>query len=289
MKKIILLSAIAAFLTLPAAPGLAYVPEPVTLTDGNATAYFDGYIHSSGAALAGWWKDWKVDGQDNLYQARMCYRDNATATDNRQRTWVVKTPVIGSTAMDRNGDGNNDTLSIQRMNDSLFINELFTLDGLDEGSGRSTMNWQATFVNWSAETLNLSFFQFLDFDLGNISDNELSQHSAGDPFYTQWDDSSMVAILLTPDAGHWYSGSPGCPYSFQMRFGSMDLNDIAANNGAGDVGWLFQWDVSLAPGGSFNAGSHYEAAPVPVPGAIWLLGGGLGALLAGRRRHDRKV
>lgn len=75
---------------------------PVTLTDGNSTAFFDSYVHprNSAVTINGYWRDWTVDGTDNLFQSRIGVRGLGP---------LVTMNVDSSGVADTNSDGNDDT------------------------------------------------------------------------------------------------------------------------------------------------------------------------------------
>jgi len=57
------------------------------------------------------------------------------------------------------------------------------------------------------------------------------------------------------------------------------------------VGWIFQWDLTLAAnGGSFRIDREYNMAPVPEPATMLLFGTGLvGLMLTGSHKKRKKI
>ena len=186
-----------ALLGVAAGEGIA---SPVTLTDGNSTAFFDSYVHprNPDVTINGYWRDWTVDGTDNLFQSRISVRGFGS---------LVTMDVDSSEVSDTNSSGYNDTFSIQRSSDWLQVDSRFSLLGGTDGSGRSTINWMTDFINTSGEEQTLTLFHMVDFDLGSAADDEYGQ-MLNNNLARQWDDLTMVSMAMAQEVDHYYCGTP---------------------------------------------------------------------------------
>lgn len=276
----------------------------IVLTDGNSSVSFKNYDFTNRAGnlvkVRGYWKDWNMDGADNLSKSKTCFKIGTG--DNRVGGNLLTMEVTGQGAFDLNFDGQTDTYSIMRMDrdNGLAVNTVYTLRGGAAGSIESHMNVETTFTNNTDSVMNLSLFQTLDFDLGTTVEYDRSNPGpymaqAGNEYgvaysdmaAVQWDETITVSIM-NQAVDSWYLGTPMCRGRYFHN--NPDAEHLPNNESFGpdDVGWIFEWNIELAAnGGTAQINSSYDMAPVPVPASILLLGAGIMGLV-GMRKRNRK-
>ncbi|MFK7759639.1 MAG: hypothetical protein AB8C13_06810, partial [Phycisphaerales bacterium] len=240
-----------------------------TLSDENSSASFD---TNSGQV------NWLVDGVNQLFVQEFYFR---RASDTRElRVDSNNLTLDGIFTSDTNPftDNSDDALAqLYSDGNGLEIETLFTLRGGTAGSANADLAEQIIIRNNSASSMSLSFFQFVDFDLGGDFSDDAGVITGGNTASQSDDDFSVSETVVTPS-----------PTIFQMGNGvALDgmLNDNSITNldgtaaFAGDVGWAFQWDITLAAGEQFIISK--DKSIVPAPGSLMLLGAS--GLIAGRR------
>jgi len=241
------------------------------LSDANSIAEFN---TSSGQV------SWLVDGVEQLFTQEFYFRRASDTRELRLDTTNMSLDGIFTSDTNPFSDTNDDALAqLYSDGNGLQIETLFTLRGGTAGSANADLAEQITIRNNSASTMTLSFFQFVDFDLGGDFSDDSGQIVGGNTAQQLDDDFSVSETVVTP-----------APDSFQMSNAvalSAMLNDNAIDNlngaaaAAGDVGWSFQWNLVLAAGEQFIISK--DKSIVPAPGSIMLLGAA--GLLGTRRRR----
>jgi len=216
------------------------------LGDANSTAEFDpaaGQIN------------WMIDGQNHLFAQEFYFRRAADTSELRMD--ATNLTNVGNFTQDTNpfSDTRADAFgSLFTDGAGLEFETLFTLRGNAPGSFSAALAEQITIRNTSNSAISLSFFQFVDFDLGGDAFDDAGQIVGGNTAQ-QWDDGFVLSeTVATP-----------MPVLFQM--GSSSSIDSLLNDGAidnldgsssysGDVAWAFQWDIVLQAGDSFLIQVH---------------------------------
>lgn len=251
---------------------LAAGPASFTIADGNTSADFD---PAAGQV------NWFIDGTNQLFTQEFYFR---RSTDTREyRVDSTNLNNIGNFTQDTNPftDTRDDAFgSLFTDGAGLEIETLFTIRGNAAGSGSADLAEQITLRNMGNSAISLSFFQFVDFDLGGTAFDDMGQIVGGNT--AQQTDGSgfqMNETVATPQ-----------PVAFQMDNSfvlSSLLGDASIDNlngsaaFSGDVAWAFQWDITLEAGGSFLISKNKSV--VPAPGSLALLAGA--SLLGTRRRR----
>jgi len=261
-----------AVLAAIASTTLAYAGSQgeVVLNDGNSSATFTETGQIS----------WIVDGQSQLFDQQFYFRRGG---DNREF-------VLGDGGLDNIGTFVTDTNPFRDDRDDAFgslyadgsgleIETVFTLRGGNDGSGRADLAETITIRNTGLSTISLSFFQYVDFDLGGDFSDDEAWIVNGNTVRQEDDEFSVSEVVVTPAPDLWSVSA------YPLVFDALnddDIDDLDGNSSAsGDIAWAFQWDITLEAGDSFIISK--DKSIVPAPGALALLG--LSAGLVAPRRH----
>jgi hypothetical protein len=254
----------------------AALGQNVVLSDGNSDAFFN----VTGGNQVGW----TVDGVNQLFNQRFYYRAAGFADE----VAVDSLPLNGFQASDTNlfDDPRNDTL-FTRHTDAAGIrfDIRYNLAGGTAGSGAADLGELITINNTGNTTQTISFFQYVDFDLGGTPGGDIGRIIGG-RIADQIDALGTFSVnetVVTPAPSHYELNTfPNLVAKFSDGL-VTDLTDVAGPL-AGDVTWGFQWDFVLAPGDVFLISKDKRLEQVPAPAGVALVG--LTGLVAmGRRRR----
>jgi hypothetical protein len=251
------------------------------VTNGNSFALINA---SSQAGMY----NWSVDGVNQLYQQWFWYR-----TGNKGGESSIDT--LGAPTVSSAGPG---LLSTTYANSKLSVEVDYSLHGGAAGSGSADMAETVTLRNLSSSSLSLHFFQYSDFDLlGNAGNDhvELTRDGSTGPYIgaTQWDgdpnNRQFNANITVTGANH-----------AEATFWSVLLNELTDSKpttladtvgvvgSGGDVDCAFEWDLSIAAGGSVTLGVDKNLSLpgtlVPEPSAAAFVALGLIGIAFLRRR-----
>lgn len=241
------------------------------LSDRNSTATFD--VNNGQIS-------WDVDGVSQLFAQEFYFR---RANDTREHLLsAANLSLDGILTTDTNPfrDDRDDSLSQLFSDDNgLQIETIFTLRGGSDGSSRADLAEQIVIRNLSQESMSISFFQFVDFDLGGDPDDDEGMIMSGNTVSQSDDGFSVSETVVTPQPNYFQVGDAD-EISAMLNDANVDTLNNAASY-AGNVGWSFQWDITLAAGQSFIITK--DKSIVPAPGSFALLGLA-GAIITRRRR-----
>lgn len=243
-----------------------------TLTSGNSTASVD---PNSQAGMF----NWTVDGYNQLYQQWFWYGIGTGTGQSSIDTISAPTinPLSASSA------------SISYANSQVSAQITYALTGGTLGSGSSALNESIHFVNTSASSLTLRFYQYSDFDLmGSASGDSLQLYrNLSGKFYEAIQTKGNVTMSETdvvPGANH---GEASFYPDLLNRLNGGTQITLADNLnlvGPGDTAWALEWDVTLAAGASLDISKNKVISPVPEPGTLGLLSLGFLAFVWRKRR-----
>ncbi len=256
MRLFFSLATMALLLVLGVGPASA----DITVTDGNSAFTVDP-LSSSGM------NSWTVDGVNQLYQQWFWTRVGSTA--GQQSLDAISVPVVsqGTGAFDN-------SLSLLYTQTGQFSVEIvYTLLGGNAGSHTADIAETIRINNLSQAALDFHFFQYSDFDLNGVADDQTATMGLGGNSVQQVGNGAVMSETVATPAPtfHEIGIYASTLTSLQSGF-TYNLNG-ANSAGPGDVTWAFQWDKSIAPNGTFLISKDKNiAAAVPEPASILGLG-----------------
>ena len=250
-------------------PAVFTAEAAVTLTSGNSTLAID--TGSSAGAY-----NWTVDGTNQLYQQWFWYRIGAAGPESSiDALSTANVQMLGA-----------DMARITYTGASLKVEVTYMLNGGSEGSHQSDVGESIRLTNLTASSMDLHFFQYSDFDLGNtVNDDTVTLvypgkvRQADGPGGLELSETSVIAA-----PGHYELGFFANTLNKLNDANPTTLSDGATTLGPGDVTWAFEWDPTLAGNGTYLISKDKMMEPVPEPATLVLLAGGAMSLLLRRRR-----
>lgn len=244
------------------------------IEDGNSTAAFD--------VTAGGQLSWIVDGGSELFNQDFYFR----AGNMLDEASVTSTALIGAVPTDTNpfSDPRDDTLSVlyRDLAAGLEFEIRYGLSGGTPGSRTADLAEQIIIRNLLPSANAVSFFQYVDFDLGGTSTGDMGWIDNG-RVANQVDAAlgiSVAETVVVPAPSHYsVANFPNILNLFSD--GLPSTLDDNAGPVFDDVTWSFQWDFVLDPGGSFLISKDKLITPAPASLALV----GIAGLVARRRRR----
>jgi hypothetical protein len=249
--------------------------QTFTLQDGNSSSVF--------SANAGGQVNWVVDGVSQLFNQRFYYRSSLM----NDEVPVDSLTLTGSQLTDTNtfDDARNDTLAL-RYNDTagLEFRISYLLRGSNAGSGTADLAETIRISNPTNAAISVSFFQYVDFDLSATAGGDFAEIVNANTV-RQWDPSGNFTVaetVVTPGPSAYQVGNFPSIVSLFGNGVADNLNNAGGLIGPTDATWSFQWNFTLAPGGSFTI-SKDKLITIPSPAGLAVLG--LAGIAATRRRR----
>jgi hypothetical protein len=203
--------------------------QVLTLSDGNSSAMVS---VNSDAGMS----QWLVDGVNNLNQQWFWYR-----VGSGPQAGINNISAASYTQSSAN------SLITSYANGSYGVDINYTLTGGAAGSGSADVGEGIKIHNFTATTLNFTFYQYSHFNLlGTTGDSVIMNSSQA---YQYKGGAGIAEGIVAPDANEFEANLAGGAGSTLSKLNTV--NGLTLNNndqaGPGDVTWAFEWDLSIAP------------------------------------------
>jgi hypothetical protein len=247
----------------------------INLTDGNSSVTIDTSTPTEPTGQRGV-TSWIVDGIEQLFT---------------QQWWIGTSSVAGQLALDQltfTGSSPLTPTNYVQLNFTgagFAVSATYSLLAGTPGSHTSDLGEAFRVTNTSDSSLTFRIYLYSDFDLGGSALNDTVQifglHHAN-----QTGKGWIADTVLIPDAKYAEANLYHNTLDSLVGAASYTLNG-ALGPVSGDATWAFEWEKTLAPGGSFLLSLDKNITPIPIPPSALLLGSGLLGLLGfGIRRRQ---
>ncbi len=256
-----------------------------SLSDGGSTATLNLGAGTGNLGMNSWTV---LGGQNELTQQWFWFSVNGSAPQ----------PINTIGGLTTTPGGAND-VTVTYQNSLLSVNVDYTLTGNGAGSGSADIMEYIWIDNVSSDqTLNVSFFQYSNFNLLNNNNNTVSINGSPGTYTGAFQSTGtpggtgIAEVLLSPNASHGETALVPTTLNELNNPANSNFN-LSDNTSAvtGNVSWAFQWDATLAPQGgeldiSKDKGLKVMMVPEPGTTALAVLGGLCLTAWTVRRRHS---
>jgi hypothetical protein len=266
----------AAFVFLPGKS----MAQNYSLSGGGSTATLNLGTGTGNLGMNSWTV---LNGQNQLNQQWFWYSVNGSAPQ----------PINTIGGLSTAYNGAND-LTVTYQNSLLSVNVDYTLNGNGASSGSADIMEYIWIDNVSSDPLNISFFQYSNFNLLQNNNNTVSINGSPGAYTGAFQSTGtpggtgIAEVILTPNASHGETAL--VPTTLNELNDPANLNFNLSDNTSpvtGNVSWAFQWGATLNPGDELDISKDkgLQVALVPEPTSMALIALGIGALGLARRRQ----
>ena len=253
-----------------------------SLSDGGSTATLNLGAGTGNLGMNSWTV---LGGQNQLNQQWFWYSVNGSAPQ----------PINTIGGLTTTPSGAND-LTVTYQNSLLSVNVDYTLNGNGVNSGSADI-MEYIWINnlTSDQTLNVSFFQYSNFNLLRNNNNTVSIYGSPGAYTGAFQStgtpggSGIAEVILAPSANHGETALVPTTLNELNNPANTNYFNLSDNTSAvtGDVSWAFQWDATLNPGDEedISKDKGLQVSVVPEPTSMGLIALGMGALGLARRRQ----
>jgi hypothetical protein len=261
-----------------AASGVLLLPgeamaQNVTMNNGGSTATLN---LGGGTGTIGM-NSWSVDtlNQNQLNQQWFWYSVNNAPQKTIDQISAATVYNFSSPASPL------DNIGVVYQNSQLTVQIQYVLAGNGSGTGQADMQEYLSIVNNGASSINLSFYQYSNFNLFQDNQNNVSisgspgAYSSALQTTTTGGGSGLAEVIDAPYANFAEAASAYQTLNNLNSGSYYTLND-QTSAGPGDVTWAFQWNAVLASGNMLNItkdkGLSIQIVPEPSTVAFIVLG-----------------
>jgi hypothetical protein len=251
-----------------------------TFSNGDSTVTLD---PSSASGMS----SWTVDGANVLNQQSFWFGIDTGAGWNPSSISAIASPVVSSPTV--NGAT---TLSTTYTSPGVVsLQVVYSLLGGSALSGAADLSEQISIQNLSSSPVTFHFYQYADFK--NVGSVELTKNSRG---YTDaFIQGGGISLNENVDTGittanHGETLPPGVTLG-KLTSGTHNLQLTDNTIGGANNTWAFEWDKTIAAGGTLLISKDLNVAgvtPAPEPGTLSLISIGLIGLGFAKRKFARK-
>lgn len=250
----------------------------ITLNAGNAT--YVNTVPISATNTGGGLSDFRPEGgvtTDHLFRNTWHWRINGI--DTREFVFHSGAGFGFTEAGSGTPTGTQSWTGLGGVFNAVLVSTL--IDG--GAAGQAMLVQTMTITNTGPAALSMALFNFSDYDVGGSASGDSA--SLLDPVTIQANDTGGSFIQHRGvGADAWQVTAFNTLYTGLTNSTVGDLTNTGLPFGPGDYTGAFQWNESIAIGGSVSVTSvHSINMPVPAPGALALVG--IAGLLGGRRRR----
>lgn len=203
----------------------------VTLTQGNSVARIE-----TDAALGMY--SWSVDGVDHLNQQQGWFRLGPAGGEKA----ITSLTLAGQTAT-------ASSVNLQYSHASFNATLEVAVTGGAVGSGTATVTETLTITNITAAPLDFHYYQYLDFDVDELHDNNSITLTAQGVATQTSPLGAVISTTVTPAPAHVAAGLYPTLVDTLTDLSPSLLGDVLGPL-TGDVTHAYQWDATIAAGDS---------------------------------------
>lgn len=240
----------------------------ITLVNGNSTATID--PTSVEPTIRRGMNSWEVDGVDQLFQQWYWFR---VGNGPERSIDTISAPIVNQTGLN--------SVTITYTANTWSMDLFVTLVGGTNGSGTADVSEIVRITNRGTSALDFHLFEYDDFDIGGTFGNDTATRLDASSI-RQSDGLTSVTVGAVPAASHWQIAEVPTVFDILDDGLASNLSDSGSPTGPGDVAFGFQWDATVAAGGSWIMSKNKVVSTVPEPATMAVLG--LGAAFLARRR-----
>jgi len=239
--------------------------------------------------LAGGVTQWTMDGVNQLNLQSFYYSVGSGPAASIYTIGLPSAPTITT-----NLSKTTVTLNTTYADPTISVGTQFQIQSSPVGTGKATLAQTLTINNLSSTPQVLHFYQYSDFDLEGVSGGQnvqFSSNGSGQQYQVVQTDSTgrtLTGLISGVTGGTSAQSEVQAGLFDGTQFGLGSAISVTLDNtltaGPGNVDYAYEWDATVAAGGSIII-SEIQAV-VPEPSSVALVASGMVALALLHRRRQ---